>query len=240
MINIINNLNILNFLDNEKSLIRKKLIYLLFKEISNLHSFCLDSQSDYNDNNYYNSVTLSSVNDIPVERYVGEYYKDDSGNVLDYLLNEEEGEPVADKSKVLSDEELNLVLRVVNSVGESYDYGNHEFKRENYGIEVSSHDSDYKVIKALVENHRQKTNQLEYDPAMVLYCSSMGDKLSKKQEECFKNNMQYAYYYAKYVLKDRLPKELESYLRLNLFKKDFVSDNDKFYLELYNNFASNK
>jgi hypothetical protein len=238
MINIINNLNILNFLDNEKSLIRKNLIYLLFKEISNLNSFCLDSQSDYNDNNYYNSVTLSSVNDIPVEPYVGEYYKDDSGNVLD-SCTEEEGKPV-DKSKVLSDEELNLVLRVVNSIGESYDYGNHELKRESYSTKVNSYDSDYKVIKSLLENHRQKTNQLEHDPAIVLYCSSLGDKLSKKQEECFKNNMQYAYYYAKYVLKDRLPKELESYLRLNLFKKDFVSDNNKFYLELYDNFISNK
>lgn len=241
MIDIINNLNALSFLDDEKSLIRRKLIHLLFREISNLQSFCLNTESEYNDNNYYNSVILESINDVPLEPHVNEYYKDDLGNVLDSNeYSEEEGKPV-DKSKVLSDEELSLVSRVVNSIGEEYSYGHHEFKREEYNTEISLNNADYEALLYKNKLDRNTKKQLkEDDPIVFLYYSSMGNKLSKKQERCFKDNMEYAYYYAKYILKGRLPNDMESYLRLNIFKKDYVSDKDKFYLELYNNFASNK
>lgn len=242
MIEIINNLNILNYLEKEKKNIGKKLIYLLFKEIPNLFVFSFNVESEYNDNNYYNNIILDSINGINLDPHSGEYYTDEHGNVVSSY--DEEEASVVHLSHLLSGDESRIVYQVVSMVGENYDYGNHEIKREDFYDDYENEwkfeqDSDWILIRNKIFIKDKVDEFKAKDPKLTLIYSSLGEKLTREQEECFKEDIKYAYYYAKYCLKGKLPKDIENYLRLNIFKKEYVSPDDKFYLELYNNFVSN-
>lgn len=250
MIDIINNLNLIRFLEQEKLGIKTKLFSLLFEEINNLNSIEFSISSEYNDNNYFNNIELKSVNKIPLEPYTDSYFVDEKGIVLDGDPNEDYAKP-ADKSLIISSEYLSLIYQVVQEVGSVYDYGDHVLERKDFlktkpkksvfyadylgrEINVDDFEDDFNALKQAFIKKDVKFKGV--DPRLALIYSTI-KKLDKNQEECFKENIEYAYYYAKYVLKEKLSKEIENLFRMKAFEKDALTPREKYYLGLYNDFA---
>jgi hypothetical protein len=247
MIEIINGLNLVNFLEKEKENIKRKLLYLLFKEIKNLNSLEFSVSSEYNDNNYFNDIRLNSVNTINIEPYTYNYFVDEKGTILNNDPDDSEGfEPVLEKNLIVSSDELELIGRVVQEVGLMYDYGDHILNREDFQeLSYKSHfyndhlgddvvpddfENDWNALKELLI--RKTSGFKGVDPRLTLIYSVF-NKLDKNQENCFKENIEYAYYYAKHVLKDKLPKDLENYFRMKAFEKDGLTGREKHFLNLY-------
>jgi hypothetical protein len=254
MIEIINGLNLVYFLEKEKENIKRKLLYLLFKEIKNLNSLEFSVSSEYNDNNYFNDIRLNSVNNINIEPYSYSYFVDKKGTILNKDPDEygsgdrdREGlEPVLEKNLIVASDELVWIGRVVQEVGLMYDYGDHVLNREDFqelsyesnfysdhlgdDVAPSDFENDWNVLKELLT---RKTGEFKgVDPRLTLIYSIF-NKLDKNQENCFKENLEYAYYYAKYVLKDKLPKEIDNLFKMKSFEKEGLNEREKHFLNLY-------
>jgi len=255
MFEIKKNLATLRFLDSQKSFIKDKLICLLFIEIKNLDSFVIESSNEYNDNNYYNYVRLSKINDIPIEEGYG-YYKDDEGNILD----DYDGEKVVSK-KILSDEELSVLFSVCNNIGEGWN-DTVKISRDSCLVGTPRSLSPSKAKKYLEETEDEKNKGFKFyfanlllskglskenfkDDTMseenfkdeiisaVYFASMTGKRLKPETESLLKHDAEAAYYYAKNVIKGKLPKDVENYFELNSFKNKKMSKNDLSFYELY-------
>lgn len=238
MFEIIKSLDFLNFFENEKNNIKNNLVNILFKEIPNLRKFEFKVSNEYNDNNYYTYVGTSSVNDIPVQNYEYEHV-DEEGVVW----VEDIGFTKANEKDLLNKQQLFLLCRVVDEIGKDYGDSEHTTIERPTNIKISDFkiDHDWRNVYKEIINQNNKEFKGESPISSLYYAISKGQRLTESQEECFKDKyhgIQYAYYYAKYVIKGKLPKELHNYFCLSNFKNnteksDYYSEVGKYYLDLY-------
>lgn len=211
------------------------LVVTLFEEIPELQEFTFIRNQEYDDNNYYDNTRITSVN----------------GHSWGYEGYEEEGrEDHREPSNLpkIAEGKVHWIDDVVGFVAEKYDrqeedytFRRDEFKREDYSV----HDGGTSRKKGHVT--REHTAERKYFIAHLA---------GKKLPDSFflKNNLKYALYhalehgrfkketeyglfarrgelhnaldYARYVIKGRLPEEVENFFILDTDEDDRPSLQD--------------
>jgi hypothetical protein len=233
----------------------RDLITQLFLDFPNLKNIKVSKTQEYNDNDYSECFRIKSVNDIEIE---DDYY--DRG--YDETL-------VSNPHLVFSDTELDHIISVLNTASDyfenNYEDNHQSVEREDFIVyedEVSkkinrrtntAFDAYYSAVK-----NKQKISDFSVfkDDAnwALYYCMDFDEKLPEPfLNKIFNEDVEYAYFYAKCVLKDRLPKNIEKYfdelekkIALSSFENKELSysesgrqENERYYISKYREFVKN-
>ena len=221
------------------------LITALFKDIPDLKSVSFSCSSEYDDNNYYDSVQVTEINGWAYSHYEACYEDEMEEDYQRGLKNNPIG-------KRLDKDFCMACLELVDEVGKSFGHCDHSFKRDEYTFDEGS-DPQVLCKKTREENEFNKfilnlaCGNLQQDESIferidskwALYYAFDHGRLSKEVEDKIflkKGNMKSAYLYSVHILKDVLPKNIEDFYILNSFakkKKTETKNTDQEYLGKY-------
>jgi hypothetical protein len=240
------------------------LITQLFLDFPNLKNIQISKTQEYNDNDYSDYFTVKSVNGIRIEDDI--YDKDD----------ESYNEIVRSSPHlVFNNTELDHIICVLN-ITDDYFENNYEdnyqsVEREDF-VEDEDEIAGHRI--STKKKNRSSTDSAAFDtyyfaaknkqkisdfsvfkdsPNWALYyCMDLDEKLPEPfLNKIFKEDVKYAYLYAKNVSKDRLPKNIEKYfdeleknLAFNSFENKELSyskkerqEKERYYISKYREFV---
>jgi len=217
------------------------LVTALFKDIPDLKSVSFSCSSEYDDNNYYDSVHVTEINGWAYSHYEACYLDELEEDYQHGLKNNPIG-------KRLDKDSCMACLELVDEVGKGFGHCDHSFKREEYFNEVIGPQvlckktlEFNKFILNLACGNLQQDESIfkRIDSKWALYYAFDHGRLSKEVEDKIflkKGNMKSAYLYSVHILKDVLPKNIEDFHILNSFsknKKNETKNTDQEYLGKY-------
>jgi len=169
------------------------------------------------------SVGFSKTNEYDDSNY-SDYFNVTSINQVglqDSFYVDDEGEPIKDLPQGTPDKnyEVPFIVSVLESLADEYDYSDdHTITREEVLSRHKQKDSKNKAFSAyyIALKTGEKVKDLSVfknNPNWALYYSMdiLKDRLPKEIESVFKKDIKFAYYYAVNVIKDNLPEMIEKH-----------------------------
>lgn len=217
----------------ESKYFQSLLIYNLFKSLPNLQSLSFTKSNEYDDNNYYDSLSITQINGVDIE--CNGYIRDENGQVFDY------DDEMVENSKLIDEDLIEYIADILDeATGNNYDYGDHVLHRqdqcEKSKVCNKAFISYYQCLisgsklddESLFDNHPEIALLYAYD--------ILKGRLNKNTEKYLKTDFFLCYLYAKHVIKGKLPKEIENHFSLKSFNK--LTDQEKKYFALYKEFLN--
>lgn len=207
---------------------REPTLKALFDDNPELEVFTFSKTQEYDDNNYYNSVQLQTVNGYGVDSEGNYEYDDD---------DEETNHPK------LAEEICRYIADYISDIGEHFeDEEDIEVCREDYEnevlpasgkVEFDPKSDEEKYVKSfLFGTTLPDSFFIKADPRFaVWYADDHGRFDPKIEKKIFaqKGRMEEAFYYALHVLKGPLPDAIENFftLRVSMLDKSKMKEHDK-------------
>jgi hypothetical protein len=241
MIECIKSAEIRDALKNESDSKNVNLLRDLFVEIPTLKSVGFCKSNEYNDNDYSDYLSVTSINGV---NFNDGYYVDELDNVIKDFPQE-----MPDNNY-----EVPFIVSTLESLLEEYGYDDYLETRESVLSTPRKKESKDKAFNAyyIALKTGEKVNDLSVfknNPNWALYYSMdvLKDRLPRELESVFKKDIRFAYYYAKNVIKGSLPEMIEKHflqkaknILLETFenKDSYVHPEEKYYLRKYVEFTN--
>lgn len=215
---------------------QSNLLHNLFKSIPNLQSISFTKSNEYDDNNYFDSLVVDQINDICIED--GGYIKDQD----DKIMRDDYEGGTADETKLIDEDLVSYVVDIVEQAvhDDDYDYGDHQLFKEDFENPKERHSSSEAFIyyyQSFISGERVKDESIFKDNPEIAVCYAydvLKGRLSQEVEKSLKESFFLCYLYAKYVIKNKLPRELENHFNLKSFNS--LNQEEKKYFRLYKEF----
>jgi len=208
-----------------------QIIWSLFKSVPELKSISFYVSNEYHDNNYYDKVTLETVN--------GHRWDSGEEGYVDDPLNEDEDEEKSNEPK-LDAEIVECCQSLIDEIGKEFDCGEtFLLTREDYTPgekrtdcthigslhpKKLSHNKFNEFVLNLASGNKIENESIlkKFEAKWAVYYAFDHGRLSSEIENKIfakKGNMREAYLYCVNILKDVLPKKIEDFHILNGFSR---------------------
>lgn len=254
MINSLKILETQRYIRDRSDYNKDKVIKQLFLDFPKLEKINFSKTNEYNDNDYSDYMRVISINNHPVVD--GDYDYDDEDEDLSKIP----------KDKLFHEMEIEHICYIIEGLCDYFDTNNEDdyqtLLRKDV-LKTKEHKKNREDMAFDAYNDAIKNQEPVSDFSIfhnfpnwgLYYCIEMNSKFPEKElEKIFasKNNnhwIRYAYYYAKDIIKNRLPEKIESKIKtieksiqLKSFEKEnyYLSCDEKqarYYSEKYREFV---